>query len=96
MESLIALFESEGYELWESVDAEPGFQKVAIYADSEGPTHAAVQLPSGEWSSKLGIEWEDVAHESTETVGGRPGYGDVAAVLRRPRVGSEPVNDVAE
>ena len=41
---------------------EPGFEKIAIYVNSQGkPTHAARQLHNGRWSSKLGNE-VDIEH----------------------------------
>jgi len=89
LESFIALYASIGYEQSEGSDLEDGYEKVAIYGDGEGPTHAALQLASGDWSSKMGMEWEDIAHDTPEAVGGRPGYGRVLQVMRRPRVAQE-------
>jgi hypothetical protein len=40
---------------------ESGWEKVAIYAKDEGPTHAARQLENGRWSSKLGPD-DDIEH----------------------------------
>jgi len=48
-------FESRGFEACQSSDLEPGFVKVAIYAQGYELTHAARQLPSGTWTSKLGL-----------------------------------------
>jgi hypothetical protein len=42
-------------------DLEDGYEKVALYALRGIPTHAARQLPSGAWTSKLGA-LEDVQH----------------------------------
>ena len=68
---------------------EPGFEKVAIYADSSGtPTHVACQLADGRWSSKLG-DWEDIIH-ALEGLTGTPRepegypYSSVVQFLRRP------------
>lgn len=68
---------------------EPGFEKAAIYVDESGrPTHAAKQLSSGKWSSKLGKAW-DIEHTlaglegPTELVKGRA-YGVVKLYLKRP------------
>ena len=65
---------------------EPGFEKVALYADrNEEVTHAARQTADGSWTSKLG-EWEDIAHKSLEALcGDEPAYGTVAQILKRPR-----------
>ncbi|MCH8817807.1 MAG: hypothetical protein IIC92_08775 [Chloroflexi bacterium] len=88
MASVVAFFESLGYEVCETTDLEEGFEKVALYSDDEGdPTHVALQLRSGAWTSKLG--WlEDIAHDSPELVGGGIGewdYGNVTVVMRRFR-----------
>ena len=83
MDSFIEAFESLGYE--DCVDATPeaGFEKVAIFADSNGkPTHAARQLPNGSWTSKLG-NWEDIRHTIYGLEGGQ--YGDATRFLRRAR-----------
>lgn len=62
---------------------EAGFEKVAIFADTKGiPTHAARQLPSGKWTSKLGPN-VDIEHGEVQGVEG-PDYGSVAIFMRRP------------
>jgi hypothetical protein len=60
---------------------EPGFEKVAIYALGDRPTHAARQKSDGRWTSKLG-PLEDIEHELAGLVGQE--YGTVALFLRRP------------
>lgn len=72
-----------GYSPCSDGDAEPGYEKVAVFARGGVPTHVARQLPDGRWSSKLGRDCL-VAHA---TPGGVEGvvYGSVAAYLRRPR-----------
>jgi hypothetical protein len=47
------------------------------------PTHAALQLESGLWTSKLG-EFEDINHLTPNAVAG-PVYGGVLCYLERPR-----------
>ena len=85
----VEAYATQGYEFCEHLDVtvETGFEKVAIYVDEYGtPTHAARQLSSGEWTSKLGRE-EDIAHRTLEAVGdaqdGSIGYGRVIAILKR-------------
>src|SRR4051812_6761114 len=57
--AFIAAFGTEGYFPCDGPEPEAGFEKVAIYLDgNEKPAHAAKQLPSGAWTSKLGT-WED-------------------------------------
>lgn len=79
-------FETEGYEECADAAHEDGYEKVVIYVDQAGrPTHAARQDGPEVWISKCG-KLEDIEHGTTGAVGGHSasGYGDVAAVMRRP------------
>jgi hypothetical protein len=60
---------------------EPGFQKVALYGSGLVYTHAARQLPSGKWTSKLG-KGEDIEHDTPDDVAGGV-YGEVMQVMKR-------------
>ncbi|MBO0348053.1 hypothetical protein J0895_02830 [Phormidium pseudopriestleyi FRX01] len=82
LKAFIQVFESLGYKVCETASLEVGFQKVALYADSNRrPTHAARQLDSGIWTSKLGSE-EDIEHHELEGLVGEK-YGQVAAILKK-------------
>ena len=70
-----------GYEPAADATLESGFEKVALYARGDLPTHAARQLPNGRWSSKLGPQ-EDIEHDFDALDG--PVYGRIIAVLKRP------------
>lgn len=60
---------------------ETGFIKIALYADANGvPTHAARQLSTGQWTSKLGQQ-VDIAHSIGELDG--PKYGSVARFYKK-------------
>ena len=86
VDTFIKLYALEGgYSPCETAELEPGFEKVAIYADHNGEvTHAARQTEDGGWTSKLG-EWEDIAHKTLEALcGDEPAYGRVAKILKRP------------
>jgi hypothetical protein len=62
---------------------EPGFEKVALYLDSNHePQHMARQLSSGVWTSKLGKSW-DILHQTASGVEGDR-YGTAVIVMRRP------------
>lgn len=62
VENCVRVFAQLGYTECEGPGQEPGFEKVAIYADDDGdPTHVARQLPSGVWTSKMGT-LEDAEH----------------------------------
>ena len=45
-----ALFERAGYRVVSDATLEPGIQKIVVYADEVGFTHAARQLPTGRWT----------------------------------------------
>jgi hypothetical protein len=58
-----SLFSKFGYALCAGAELEKGFEKVALFGDTQGvPTHVARQLPSGRWTSKLGHA-EDIEHD---------------------------------
>jgi hypothetical protein len=89
LDCFISAFRIVGYEPCASLGPEDGFEKVVLYADGNGvPSHAARQLPSGAWSSKLG-DWEDIEHKTLACLegreGGAPAYGKVARALKRRR-----------
>jgi hypothetical protein len=79
--AFVQAYETLGYSICEDGELEEGFEKIALYATSDGEvTHAARQLPSGMWTSKLG-RWEDIEHELAGLVGEM--YGSVWQFLRR-------------
>lgn len=82
LKAYIQAYQTLGYHLCEDDKLESGYQKIAIYIDSnDTPTHAARQLPNGKWTSKLG--WlEDIEHELDGLTGDR--YGVVGQILKRP------------
>ncbi|MBI3466131.1 MAG: hypothetical protein HY000_24210 [Planctomycetes bacterium] len=65
-----------------SGELESGFEKVAVYGSSSFYTHAARQLPSGAWTSKLGRS-EDIEHDHADDVAGGL-YGEVVQFMKRP------------
>jgi hypothetical protein len=63
---------------------EQGYEKIVVYAKGPGntePTHAARQLPSGKWTSKLG-QVEDIEHDTPAVVEG-PCYGQAVLYMKR-------------
>jgi hypothetical protein len=71
-----------GCSVCDTADLEPGFERLAIYADETGaPTHIARQLPTGHWTSKLG-ELEDIEHLTLEQLSGSD-YGQAVQFLKR-------------
>jgi hypothetical protein len=82
LDSFVAAFNSLGYEVCDNGAHEPGFEKVALFVDSNGvPTHAARELASGRWTSKLG-PWEDIDHTIFGLEVGP--YGTATQYLKRP------------
>ncbi|HEX5726344.1 MAG TPA: hypothetical protein VFX98_12805 [Longimicrobiaceae bacterium] len=81
LEAWSAALAAFGFEPCATADLEPRFEKVAVYASAETPTHMARQLATGRWTSKLG-KLEDVEHDLHALAGS--GYGEVALILRRP------------
>ncbi len=76
------VFASLGYVPCDNEELDPGFDKIALFADAQGiPKHAARQLPNGRWTSKLGV-LEDIEHALRDLEG--TVYGSVVLVLKRP------------
>lgn len=83
IEAFIKAYARLGYSICNNAELEDGFEKVAIYTDSnKKPTHAARQLNSGHWTSKLG-NLEDIEHNTLDSLSG-DSYGSVAVILKRP------------
>ena len=80
-DALRSCFEAVGYEVCENGEPEEGYTKVALYAAPNGSwTHAAGQLESGQWTSKLGKS-VDIRHRIPGCVEG-PVYGDIVIFMR--------------
>lgn len=70
LETYVKYFGRLGYLPANSLDesVEEGYSKVAIYANSENePTHAARQLPTGKWTSKIGA-LQDIEHNNLKAL----------------------------
>jgi hypothetical protein len=80
LEAFAAAFATIGYADCESKDLEAGHLKIALFANVEGPTHAARQLSNGRWSSKLG-KLEDIEHALHDLEGML--YGTVVLIMKR-------------
>jgi hypothetical protein len=88
LESFRLVFAALGYSVCPHERLDPGFVKVAVFANPGGvPTHVARQLSSGRWTSKLG-RVEDIEHDLHDLEGAL--YGAVALIMQRPDVPSEP------
>ena len=92
-ETLRQLFHQEGFTDCENGDFDPVVVKIALYRmrDADGSyrwTHAARQLKTGLWTSKLGSSYE-VTHRNPDDLDGTL-YGAVYAYLAKPRRGDDP------
>jgi hypothetical protein len=81
LRAFTAAYASLGYSVCQDGTVEPGFEKVAIFADGGKPKHAARQLPDGKWSSKIGNA-DDISHDLDTVSGG--GYGVPVRFMKRP------------
>ncbi len=80
--AFIEAYVTVGYEVCDRSDYEPGYEKIAIYTDSQGtPTHASRQIGEGKWTSKLGPQY-DIEHEFEALDGNE--YGNPKVFMRRP------------
>jgi hypothetical protein len=85
LDAFIKAYEAVGFQLCDNCDYEENYVKIAIFVDSNGrPAHAARQLDSKFWTSKLGDE-EDIMHELYGLEGDE--YGRVQQFLKRPQPG---------
>jgi hypothetical protein len=89
IDAFVAAFGKRGYvPCGDNGSVEVDVEKIALYA-KKGlagelvPTHAARQLSSGCWTSKLG-SCEDIAHLGVDDIYCRE-YGEVVLYLKRPR-----------
>jgi hypothetical protein len=73
-------FATLGYITCDDDRLEDGHEKIAIFALEGVPKHAARQLPSGRWTSKLGL-LEDIEHALHDLTG--MAYGSVVLVMKR-------------
>ncbi len=82
------VFIALGYSVCSGEEVEPGFEKLALFADELGkPTHAARQLSGGRWTSKLG-KAEDIEHALHDVAG--EVYSSVVLLMKRPVPGTGP------
>src|SRR5262245_6006423 len=83
IQTLVQAYQSLGFEICGHGSLEPAFEKVALYGDPSWYLHAARQLPSGKWTSKMGHD-VDIEHDSPDDVSDGV-YGKLMHFMRRPR-----------
>lgn len=81
LSAYIQAYQKLGYTPCDDETLELGYTKIALYVNEDGlPVHAARQLPTGKWTSKLGA-LEDIEHELNGLIGER--YGNISKILRK-------------
>ena len=88
VDCFVKAFQHVGYKICMSESFEDGAEKIAIFGHkaqdgTSVPTHAALQLPNGKWTSKLG-QFEDITHSTVDALSG-PVYGRPLVFMSRPR-----------
>jgi len=83
LETFVAMFSEKGYKICDNAELETEYEKVAIYTNETGVTHATKQLESGKWTSKLGPN-HDIEHTLIGLFGKE--YGRVAQILKRKKL----------
>lgn len=87
LEGFCVAFATLGYVVCVGAELEPGFEKIAVFANDQGvPRHAARQRENGLWTSKLG-KMEDIDHALHALEGAL--YGSVVLVMKRPLLRTE-------
>jgi hypothetical protein len=72
---------------------EKNYDKIVLFIDHDGkPKHAARQLESGAWTSKLGRVW-DIEHDTLRGVECNE-YGRAKHMFSRPKAGSNHEEDL--
>jgi len=88
VDAFVEALGTQGFTICANDKLEKGTEKIALYAKRVHglliPAHAARQLESGEWTSKLG-PLVDVKHPTRDAVNG-PLYGETVQFLSRPRL----------
>lgn len=80
-ESLISLFQHFGFKITDNPNPENNFDKVALYANHEGWTHAARVIGEGILHSKIGTAWD--IHHSGGNLFTETEYGSIYVYMRR-------------
>jgi hypothetical protein len=81
--TFIELYELEGgYVSCDNGTFEEGYEKIVLYVDATNEIcHASRQLPSGKWTSKLGV-LDDIEHDDPFVL--EADYGPVLQFMKRP------------
>lgn len=83
VDAFTQFYRIHGFEVCDDPVLEPAWEKVALYAIGEYPTHAVRQLASGRWTSKMGED--EVLEIADPTLLEGDDYGRVVKYFRRKR-----------
>lgn len=94
LDCYVALFESWGFARCSGSTYEPGYLKIALYADGQAFQHVAKQLRDGAWSSKAG-RLHDLRHDDLDALHPSGVMRNARPVLfmRRPDDGASMANE---
>lgn len=83
--AVVAAYQTCGYSICADCDFEHGYEKIAVYVMQNIPKHAARQIDSGAWTSKLGDIW-DIEHRTLSGIEGTGprDYGNATIFMKRP------------
>jgi len=79
----VAVFLGLGFETCDNADVCAHWENIAIFGDAAGYRHAARQLETGHWLSKLGKLY-DIEHKFLDDLADGS-YGTVMQFMKRPR-----------
>ena len=82
VDAFTAAYARHGFEVCDGDAVEAGFEKIALYSVRGAVKHAARQMPSGKWRSKIGPEYEDIEHETPGELESEL-YGRLTLFLKR-------------
>ena len=83
VEAIVAYFTSTGYATCDNPWFEDGYLKIVIFAKDDYPTHTSRQLPSQQWTSKMGFDGVDIEHDDLECIAGSQ-YGTPSVFMKKP------------
>lgn len=83
IEGFVRAFETLGFGICGTGEFESGYEKIAMFVNADGPSHMSRQLPSGKWTSKMGMVLEDIEHPTVDEICGTQ-YGQVSRYMKRP------------
>ncbi len=82
IQTLVQAYRSLGFEICSDGSLEQNLEKVALFGDSTWYLHAARQLATGKWTSKMGAD-VDIEHNLPDDVAGGV-YGALMHFMGRP------------